>query len=402
MNKLPKALGLFLLILACWPAAAVADSQENSPTAGRELLAEEINRREQLAQEISAKHVLARLEADELIAQHRFGQARYALRQVQKLLASKRNEIPPGTFTMLDTLGQEKLKEIDRREILYLRERLASQQPQPVEQKKSSTPELPVPAASPAGSAADVSRNPSPVGIPDHQPTRYLTKPIRLGLGTLVQNVEYEEIPLNEVLDDLRDKSGANIVANWQSLSKAGIEKDTPVSLKLRNVSAGRILKAILENLSSARDRVSYIVQDGVVLIATAEDLDRRVDTRTYDITHLLMEVKDLRGGSRYDSGSGQYDRRRDRNMDYDNRNRDRRSNSSRTSVGSSSRRSSESTAVDRKQKIIDIVYSSAPEDSWRENGGPGSVAVFGTRLIVTQTIENHTKIAMAIAMLGG
>ena len=206
----------------------------------------------------------------------------------------------------------------------------------------------------------------------------YVRGPLRKGLQALIGSVDYQDDSLSEVLDDLREKSGANIVANWQSLSSAGIDKNTPVSLKLKNVSAGRILKAVAQNLSNSWSPVSYVEHGGIVIIATAKDLARIIDTRVYDIMHLLMETKDLRGGARYDS------------------NRTSRRNSS----GSRYDRDS-SAGTDRTQKIVDIVRSSASEDSWRENGGPGGVAVFGTRLVVTQTAGNHAKIAMALTQLG-
>lgn len=409
MNKLKTTLGVCLAILTCGPCAVLAEGRGYDSVGGGNILVEEVSRQEHVAREVSSKHAVARLEADELMERHKYGWARHTMRKAQELLISRRNETPASVFTMLDTLGQDKLNEIDAREIRYLRQRLAGERPssQGISRKPEAV-ELPTPEKSkPSGVTVT-----APAAYRNTRTVKHMRGPVRRGLGTLVANVDYEEYPLEEVLDDLREKSGDNIVANWQSLNNGGIDKDTPVSLKLRNVSAGRILKAVLQNLSSSWSPVSYIEHNGIVVIATAEDLARIIDTRVYDITHLLMETKDLRGGRQYDAGGRRNDRSRDggsndrsdRNRDSNSSRSDQRNDSPRTSVGSSSGSRYDgagSVGTDRTQEIIDIVLSSAPADSWRENGGPGSVAVFGTRIVITQTAENHAKIAMALALLG-
>ena len=215
-----------------------------------------------------------------------------------------------------------------------------------------------------------------------------------------------------DVLDDLRNRSGANIVANWQSLDYAGIFKTTPVSLQLHNVSAAGILKVILQNLSTEFASFSYVIQDNVVVISTSEDLAKIVDTRVYDVTHLMMETKDKRGGSAYSTGGSRNDRYndnrsgssgdryRDRNDRYgsrDSRNRNRGDRYGRSTSISTSRSgygTLDSNGTERKERIMELVRTAVAEDSWRDAGGAGAIRVFGTRLVITQTIDNHAKIA--------
>ena len=216
-----------------------------------------------------------------------------------------------------------------------------------------------------------------------------MPQPAKRGVRTLLRKVAYEDVSLSDVLDDLRERTGSNIVVNWQSLENIGIDKTSTVNLDLMNVRAERVLKSVLDNFSTGwgYGRVSYVVHGGVVTIASSEDLGKIVDTWVLDITHLMRATKDKRGGSLFESvGGGPGDRGRGR-------------------TGTSTRRGSEAdTAEGRdelKERMIELVRAAAPAESWREGGGPGAVSIYGTRLIVTQSITNLQKIAQTLAMLG-
>ncbi|NIA08132.1 MAG: hypothetical protein GWP14_10955 [Actinobacteria bacterium] len=372
---------LCLAGLVCLGVCISATSAQATDSAGsgQQLLAKEINRREQLAQEVSAKHLLARIKADELVAEHKFGQARQLVRKAQEMLANQREDISTSIFTFLDTLGKAKLQSINQQEIAFLRRRLEAEKN--TAKQTSKAHEQPTDQTK----AVSTGRSRTPASA------ETAVRSAGTGLGTLIRRIEYEEIPLGEALEDLRAKSGANIVANWQSLGNAGVEKTTPVNLKLYNVSAGRVLKIILDNLSTGWAKVSYVVQENVVVIASAEDLARIIDTRVYDISHLMIETKDKRGGGEFEPGGS------------NRRSRQGRGNSGRRNSRGSRRARSTATELRSKkiEKIIALVRAAVPQDSWRENGGPGSLTVVGTRLIVTQTVENQAKIGKSLLLIG-
>ena len=214
----------------------------------------------------------------------------------------------------------------------------------------------------------------------------------RMRMSARHPRFEYEDTPLSEVFDDLREKSGLNIMPNWSSLSDSGIEKTQGISLMLRNVSIERVLKAVLDGLSAGfySATISYSLQDGVVVIASEADLARDYYAVVYDISDLLLEVSDRRGGTGFDPGGGQ----------GGNRSGGSSSSGGSSNRGSSSRRSSSSGGDDTQgqrdeleEGIVELIRGVAPEDTWAEGTGQGTVTVYGTRLIVTQSAENHTKI---------
>jgi hypothetical protein len=50
--------------------------------------------------------------------------------------------------------------------------------------------------------------------------------------------------------------------------------------------------------------------------------------------------------------------------------------------------------------ELIDAITTSIDTNSWAQNGGPGTISPFGSRLIVTQTKGNHSEIANLLAAL--
>ena len=297
MSILKLALYCCTLAALCLPSSAQSAEKKPDP-ASEQLLAQQIKHRSQFAQQLSARHLLARLTADELIAQHKFGQARQTVRLAQKTLASQRNQIPQSIFTFLDTLGREKLSTIDKKQLIFLRRRLAAQKARPLEPAATSAPITKASASGPpTRSLAQHLPTPPPRSPPlAFGPVRSSSRALR----SLIPVVHYDDTALADVLDELRNKSGTNIVANWQSLANIGIEQTTPVSLELRNVSASRVLKVILQTISTPRDRASYIIQDNVVLIAASYDLDMIFEMRVHEVADLLIETRDLRGGLQF------------------------------------------------------------------------------------------------------
>ena len=310
MDRFKLALVFCTLICFC-PVGPAQSAEESSDSAAPEqLLARQIESRTQLAQEISAEHLLARIKADELMVQHKFGLARHTVRRAQQALISRRDDIPQTIFTFLETLGCQKLLAIDSQELIFLRKRLAAERARRAElaSKVPQTPQAPATILPPKPSATLKATAPlKPIPTPRLAPAAL--RRVRRGFQRRISIVQYDDTSLADVLDDLRSKSGTNIVANWQSLANVGIDKTTAVSLNLRNISAGRVLKMILQNLSSPYARISYIIQDDVVFIASAEDLDMILELVVYEIADLLMETKDKRGGPEF-SPDG-YDRDR-------------------------------------------------------------------------------------------
>lgn len=286
MDKFKLTL-LFCTLVCFYPLGLAQSANEASSSEALEQLP---------AEKIAAQHLLARLKANELIAQHKFGLARHTVRYAQQALISRQDDIPQTIFTFLKTLGSEKLLAIDSQELIFLRQRVASERAA----RAKLASKVPQPKATKALPA--VPSTATAITKPALKPRLAVRqrRPVRRGLRTRLSIVQYDDTPLSEVLDDLRNRTGTNIVANWDSLANLGIDKSTAVSLQLRNVPAKLVLKLILQTLSNSQGRVSYVNQENVVFIASGEDLDSILELRIYEMAGLSMETKDNRGGPQF------------------------------------------------------------------------------------------------------
>lgn len=101
--------------------------------------------------------------------------------------------------------------------------------------------------------------------------------------------VDYSETPLGEVFDHLREATGVNIFVNWTVLEGAGIDKQHPVTLSLRDTSAHTVLALMFQLLNPALpEPIDYAVMDDVVVIATASVIDDMSVVRIYDCLDLM------------------------------------------------------------------------------------------------------------------
>ncbi|MFI5381173.1 MAG: hypothetical protein ACHRHE_17890 [Tepidisphaerales bacterium] len=65
-------------------------------------------------------------------------------------------------------------------------------------------------------------------------------------LAKELQWLRFDGIALDDVLHFMRDVSGAKIHVDWWALKKAGVERETPVTCRLRDVSFGHALADII------------------------------------------------------------------------------------------------------------------------------------------------------------
>jgi beta-lactamase regulating signal transducer with metallopeptidase domain len=111
-------------------------------------------------------------------------------------------------------------------------------------------------------------------------------------LDRKVPEVNFNATALGDVVDFLRDITGANISVNWKALAAAGIEKTAPVTTRMRDVKFSTALKAILKDAGGDNVKLGFEIDEGVLVITTAEELDKHTEVRVYDVRDLLM-IKD-------------------------------------------------------------------------------------------------------------
>ncbi len=89
-----------------------------------------------------------------------------------------------------------------------------------------------------------------------------------------------------------------NIAVIWKDLQEnADIYRDTPIGMNgLSGVPLRTHLKVLLMSVSGgAVEKLGFVVDDGVIIIATQSSLPKKVVTRIYDITDLVSEPANYR-----------------------------------------------------------------------------------------------------------
>jgi hypothetical protein len=101
--------------------------------------------------------------------------------------------------------------------------------------------------------------------------------------------VRFDAIGMSDVIDFLRDITGANISVNWRALEAAGIDRNTPLTMLLREVTFEQVLNQIVRDVSGGgQAKVEFATEGGVVVLSTQEELAQHPQLRSFDVSDLL------------------------------------------------------------------------------------------------------------------
>jgi len=107
------------------------------------------------------------------------------------------------------------------------------------------------------------------------------------------------DMPFSEAIDILRNSTvpKLNIAVLWKDLEEnADIYRETPIGMNgLSKVPLKTHLKILLMSVSGGVGKLGYVVDEGIIIIATRDSLPRKMVTRIYDITDLASEPANYR-----------------------------------------------------------------------------------------------------------
>ena len=220
------------------------------------------------------------------------------------------------------------------------------------------------------------------------------------------------ETPINEAMDELRRavEPPLKIVVLWRDLyENADIDQTTPINMDgLPAIRLGKGLESLLKSVSGAFAELGYVVEDGVITIATIESLPSKMTTQVYDVTHLVGRKADYQavgGGSSMMGGMGGgmmggmggYGGGMGGGMMGAEEEYLTGGGDEYESVAER-----EARARDRALALITLIQESIDPDSWYDVGGEGTITAHDDRkLIVLQTREAHNRINELLKELG-
>jgi hypothetical protein len=181
-------------------------------------------------------------------------------------------------------------------------------------------------------------------------------------------SMDFKDEPLAQVINDLRDWTGLNIVPDKVAFDEEGISLKRPFTIRLEGVA----LKSAL-NLLLQQAQLTYVVKDEVLLITTKARARGKLVTKTYAVADLLAPDRDppARTSKLLQVLAALY-------LDVP-------------------------PAKDAPEDVLMkvIVRTTSPE-TWSDNGGPGAVAFFPEEktLVVNQTPDVQEQVAELLAAL--
>src|SRR5260221_199836 len=77
-------------------------------------------------------------------------------------------------------------------------------------------------------------------------------------LETAIREFAADQQPLEPILNYLRDATASNMVVNWNALAAAGVDRKTPVSLRLKDVPLRKVLQTVLDVAAGGTGKLGF------------------------------------------------------------------------------------------------------------------------------------------------
>lgn len=193
-------------------------------------------------------------------------------------------------------------------------------------------------------------------------------------LNQRIPEVVFDNARLDEVFDWLSDYADWNVIVRWRVLEEAGILRDKPVSLKLKNLSLSQVLWLLL-NDAAGETKLAYKASGSVLIISTDEDLSKELIVKVYDVGDLLLRTPKASAPQMdFAQGLGQ-------------------NGGGNLWQGNQSNAAEVEDPAVRIEELIELITSTISPDSWSVNGGKGQIRAFHSLLVVSNSIKVHQEL---------
>jgi len=225
--------------------------------------------------------------------------------------------------------------------------------------------------------------------------------------------LDFPNVPLELVVQFLREVSGVSIYVNWRALQVASVDKTTEVNVHLVDVSFEKALRVILDDVSGSQvgspTQVDFVIDEGVIRITTREALSHRTYTRVYDVRDIIIPTPTIqmprRIGLEGMSGRGGGGGRGQSNRGGGNRG----GGGGGGGIGGGGMiggigggigdggQPEDKTQEELLTETVDLIKETIARDTWEQDG---AIRPMGGQLVVTQTAENHAALLDLISQL--
>jgi hypothetical protein len=181
-------------------------------------------------------------------------------------------------------------------------------------------------------------------------------------------DLNFNETPLRQVIEDLHELAQINVVADMDALREAGVDMNAPLSLKVEDMALRSALNILLKQA-----RLTYVIKDEALQITTEGYARGKLRIVTYPVADLVVPV-----------GSGDNELAPFLCRKYPD---------------AAGRHVPGTTA---EEALMRLIMQTIEPNSWSEVGGKGTIQYFplGLALVINQTQDVQEQIADFLATL--
>ena len=125
-------------------------------------------------------------------------------------------------------------------------------------------------------------------------------KKIYDALDQPVQNFDFSETPLRDVIAQIQDAQGIPVQIDTKAFEDGGLDLETPVTRSVSGISLRSALRLLLGDLD-----LTYLIKDEVLLITTKDKAAENLVVKVYPVADLVMPVNPSSGLNPFQTGGG-------------------------------------------------------------------------------------------------
>lgn len=225
---------------------------------------------------------------------------------------------------------------------------------------------------------------------------------VREKLAKRIPEINFNDTPLDEVITYVGELTGVNVVVRWSSMEERGIQRDTPVTLKVKDVPAAEALDLVISSLDACGPQLAWEVQGSALIVAPQEVITGRTVVRVYDCRDLVrpalsayeraeidsileMFAAGAGGGATGESGGGPL---------ADTKPVTRTPSGEKLSKESALDRIEELLRQRRIEELQALLVNTIEPDTWVDNGGEtGRISAYEATLVIKHTPRVHEEV---------
>lgn len=212
-------------------------------------------------------------------------------------------------------------------------------------------------------------------------------------LGRMMKtiSVEYNQVPLESVMKNLVDVTGASMDIGWRDdRNPSGLDKEALINFKAENQTALSILERALAQAQvdgTLGGNSWQLTEEGTIEVGTKEFLNRTRRIEIYDISDLLLVVRDYSEVPQFDLNAS---------LQAASSSGGGGGGQSPFSGGSQNQNSQQGPSEqERADEVIRLITELIEPDQWTANGGSAAnIRYYKQQLIVTAPDYVHRQLA--------